>query len=58
VCGGSEQLSYYPAQGDMPEVGKGFLNMPTRALMADVGFFWPWATLSLSADIHLSVLTS
>jgi hypothetical protein len=39
VCGGSEQLSYYPAQGDQPEVGKGFLNMPTRAYMSEVGLF-------------------
>ena len=49
VCGGSEQLSYYPAQGDMPEVGKGFLNMPTRTFMADVGLFGSGAD-SLATD--------
>ena len=49
VCGGSEQLSYYPAQGDTPEVGKGFLNMPTRAFMADVGLFGTGAD-SLATD--------
>ena len=39
VCGGSEQLSYYPAVGERAEVGKGFLNMPTRQYMSDVGLF-------------------
>jgi hypothetical protein len=39
VCGGSEQLSYYPASGGRPEVGKGFLNMPTRTFMAETGLF-------------------
>ena len=39
VCGGSEQLSYYPPADGRPAVGKGFLNMATRAYMADTGLF-------------------
>ena len=40
VCGGSEQLSYYPPEepGGKP-IGKGFLTMPIREYMAEQGLF-------------------
>ena len=49
VCGGSEQLSYYPATAEMLEVGKGFLTMPTRGYMSEEGLFGSGAD-SLATD--------
>ena len=51
VIGGSEQLSWYPPEAPGQEaIGHGFLSMPVRQYMADVGLFGTGADQLASSD--------